>query len=193
MSLSSIPELYILRHGETEWNASGRMQGRLHSPLTAKGIAQAHVQRRILEAVDLKGFEVISSPQTRALHTAVEIFSQSRPQIRTDAQLCEIDVGSWQGRVRDELQIEGDPKVTVDGPLAFYEQAEGGEGFAALRRRCEGFLGALSGPSVLITHGITSRMLRVVALGLPTSAMVDLPGGQGIVFHLNEGRQAVLS
>jgi probable phosphoglycerate mutase len=192
MNKKSYPELYVLRHGETEWNASGRMQGRLHSPLTPKGIAQAHEQRRILGCTDLTTFEIVSSPQTRALHTAVEVFAQSAAQIRTDSRLCEIDAGEWQGRIRDELQIEGDPKMTVDGPLSFYEQAVGGEGFAALRSRCEDFMHNLNGPAVLITHGITSRMLRTVVLGLSTDAMEDLPGGQGVVFHLKDGVQSVL-
>ena len=192
MSASQYPELYVLRHGETEWNASGRMQGRLHSPLTQKGIAQAHAQRRILEQVDLSGFDVICSPQTRALHTAVEVFSQSRAEIRTDPLLREIHAGTWQGRIRTELEITGDPKATVDGPLAFYEQAEGGEGFKALQARCQTFLDSLDGPAVLITHGITSRMLRVLVLGHPIDAMVDLPGGQGVVFHLKDGVQELL-
>lgn len=192
MTTNRFPELYILRHGETVWNASGRMQGRLHSPLTAKGIAQAHAQRGIFEGIDLTGFEIVSSPQTRALHTAVEIFSQSVAEIRTDPRLCEIDVGDWQGRVRSELEITGDHKMTVDGPLAASEQAEGGEGFSALQARCEDFLSTLERPAVLITHGITSRMLRLVALDLPLDAMVDLPGGQGVVFHLKDGTHAVL-
>ena len=192
MSSYSFPELYVLRHGETEWNVAGRMQGRLHSPLTAKGIEQAHTQKRILEAVDLAGFEIISSPQTRALHTAIEIFALSAAQIRTDPLLCEVDIGDWQGRMRAELTIEGDAKMTDDGPLAFYEQAKGGEGFDALRRRCEMFLQSLKSPAVLVTHGITSRMLRVVALGLPMDGMVDLPGGQGVVFHISNGAHEVL-
>ena len=91
----STPELYILRHGETEWNASGRMQGRLHSPLTPKGIAQARTQRRILSDIDLSGFDIITSPQTRALHTAAEVFSQTAAEIRTDSLLREIHVGAW--------------------------------------------------------------------------------------------------
>ena len=186
------PELYILRHGETEWNAEGRMQGRLHSALTVKGIAQAQTQGDILSGRDLDGFEVISSPQTRALHTAVEVFSRKVAMISTDARLCEVDVGQWQGRIRDELQISGDPKATEDGPLAFYEQAEGGEGFAALRLRCSEFLTSLDGPKVLVTHGITSRMLRAVYLGLDDDALVTLPGGQGVVYHLCDGVQTAL-
>ncbi|RLJ41629.1 putative phosphoglycerate mutase [Litoreibacter meonggei] len=193
MSLSQVPELYVLRHGQTEWNVSGRMQGRANSPLTPKGIEQAGIQRKILEAADVSGFEIVSSPQLRALHTAVEIFKGMATEIATDAHLCEIDVGNWQGRYRAELQVEGDPKLTVDGPLALYEQADGGEGFAALRVRCEAFLCGLTKPSVLITHGITSRMLRLVALDLPTEAMSDLPGGQGVVFHLKDGTQTVLT
>ncbi|SFR48211.1 histidine phosphatase family protein [Litoreibacter janthinus] len=189
---SRYPELYILRHGETEWNVSGRMQGRLHSPLTEKGIAQAHTQQRILANVDLSAARIISSPQIRALHTALEIFGDAGHEINTDPSLREIDVGKWQGRMRAELSISGDPRMTVDGPLAFYEQAEGGEGFPALRQRCEAFLGALAGPAVLVTHGITSRMLRVVALNLPNEAMEDLPGGQGVVFHLKDGHHEVL-
>ncbi|EPX79139.1 histidine phosphatase family protein [Litoreibacter arenae] len=190
--LARFPDLYVLRHGETEWNVEGRMQGRLHSPLTTKGIAQAQAQRRVLDGVDLDGVDIISSPQTRAVHTAVEIFAARAAMIRTDAALCEIDAGAWQGRLRRDLEIKGDLKMTVDGPLALYEQAEGGEGFVALRQRCETFLATLSGPAILITHGITSRMLRTVALGLPTEAMADLPGGQGVVFHLKDGDQTQL-
>ena len=56
------PPLYILRHGETEWNASGRLQGRFDSPLTEKGRAQAAVQRMILNDIDLAGYSAFSSP-----------------------------------------------------------------------------------------------------------------------------------
>ncbi|MFK7752549.1 MAG: phosphoglycerate mutase family protein, partial [Sedimentitalea sp.] len=45
------PEIFVLRHGETEWNASHRMQGRLNSPLTAKGISQAQHQGRLMAAL----------------------------------------------------------------------------------------------------------------------------------------------
>lgn len=188
----SYPDLYIARHGETEWNASGRMQGRLHSALTPKGEAQARDLGRILKSHVSSGTRYITSPQTRAVHTAALALSHSVAMIETDARLCEIDVGAWQGRIRDELQVTGDIKMTPDGPLAFYEQAEGGEGFPALRRRCADFLGSLNGPCVLITHGITGRMLRAVALGMDDEGLVDLPGGQGVVFHISGDQQKIL-
>ncbi len=186
------PEIFVLRHGETEWNASGRMQGRLHSPLTPKGVAQAERQRMIMAGLGRSDLAVLTSPQARALHSAALIFAQDTAMIRTDDRLCEIDVGSWQGRLRSELRIEGPPKMTSDGPIAFYEQAKDGEGFAALRARCSALLDTLEGPTALVTHGITSRMLRAVYLGLDDAAIAELPGGQGVVHHLREDAQEIL-
>lgn len=188
------PELYVLRHGETHWNAEKRMQGRLDSPLTKTGEAQAARQGEILQQAAPPNAPVFSSPQGRALRTAEIICGPDRP-VLTDARLSEIDVGRWQGQLRSSLQIKGPLQETSDGPLALYEQAEGGEGFAALRRRCTSFLDDLeevTGPVILVTHGITSRMLRLVWLGWPTQRMADLPGGQGIVHHLKAGQARVL-
>ncbi len=193
MAAGRYPEIYVLRHGETEWNAEGRMQGRLHSPLTPTGMTQAARQAEIMNARPLDGVQIIASPQTRALHTAAIVFARSAGFIRTDDRLCEIDVGRWQGRLRCELKIEGDPQMTPDGPIGLYERADGGEGFDALRLRCEAFLDSLTSPTAIVTHGITSRMLRAVYLGLENNRLAELPGGQGVVHHLQNGVQEILS
>ena len=185
------PEIFVLRHGETEWNASHRMQGRLNSPLTEKGILQARHQGSIMQALERDDLRVLSSPQGRAIQTATRAFARA-PMIETDMRLCEIDVGAWQGRIRDELQIEGDPQNTPDGPITLYEQAPGGEGFDALRLRCAALLDSLQGPTALVTHGITSRMLRLVYLGWGNDRIGELPGGQGVVHHLSGGAQEIL-
>ncbi len=185
------PELLILRHGETVWNAENRMQGQLNSPLTEKGRAQAARQAELLGARDLSGFVALSSPQGRAFETAAIAVARHMSPICTDDRLREIGVGEWQGRVRDGLwnqPIEDTP----DGPIAMYEHAPGGEGFDALEARCRGFLADLEGPAVLVTHGITSRMLRTVLLGLDRSELGNLPGGQGNVFHLKDKTQTEL-
>ena len=64
------PELLILRHGETEWNREGRMQGALDSPLTYVGRAQALAQGAALRAAGIGPVRWFSSPQGRALETA---------------------------------------------------------------------------------------------------------------------------
>jgi probable phosphoglycerate mutase len=187
--MSKYPELYILRHGETEWNAEGRMQGALNSPLTAVGRTQAQRQGAIMRTIDLTGFDIISSPQGRAFETAAIALARQVNQVHTDPALCEIGLGAWSGELRSELSKGMDVIEGPDGALELYEQAPQGEGFVALEARCMAFLDRIKGPSVLITHGITSRMLRVIATGSDRSAMADIGGGQGVVFHLKNDVQ----
>ncbi len=182
------PELYILRHGETRWNAENRMQGELNSPLTEKGIRDAQRQGEILAGRDLEGFAFVCSPQGRAFQTAGLALGELAAYIRTDDRLREIGVGDWSGRLRDELPMpEG-----KDPFMAQYEIAPNGEGFARLEARCHAFLADLTHPAVLVTHGITSRMLRAIVIGEGAVAVPTVHGGQGCVYHLKDGVQNLL-
>ena len=180
--------IYVLRHGETEWNAEGRLQGALNSPLTETGRAQAQAQGKILATLDLSGFDIRVSPQGRAFETAAIALAHIVPKLHTDALLREIEVGEWSGQLKHDLRGLGHTyEETPDGPLALYEHAPGGEGFAALRARCETFLQSLERPTVCVTHGITSRMLRTVAMGRPSASLGELPGGQGVIYGVKNG------
>ena len=182
------PELYILRHGETEWNLANRMQGELNSPLTDKGKAQAAHQGAILQNCDLAGFDFFSSPQGRAVETAGIALGAIADAVRTDDRLREIGVGDWSGKFRDEL-----PSVPGADPfMSHYEIAPNGEGFARLEARAREFLADLAGPAVLVTHGITSRILRTIVAGEGAVAERTVHGGQGCVYHLKEGVQKLL-
>lgn len=184
--MTGYPPLYILRHGETEWNAKNRLQGHFNSALTTAGRAQARAQHDILKSCDLDGFTALTSPQGRAFHTASVALQGLVDGIETDSRLREIGVGDWAGHARSDLMaLCPGANDTFD----LYERAPGGEGFAALRLRCTAFLDSLEGPAVVVTHGITSRMLRLIVLGLGDAALRDLPGGQGVVFQLLDGQQ----
>lgn len=182
------PELYILRHGETTWNAENRMQGELNSPLTEKGLGDAAKQHAILAGCDLAGFDFICSPQGRAFQTAGIALAGLADYIRTDDRLREIGVGDWSGCLRDELPM---PKGK-DPFMAQYEIAPNGEGFARLKERCRAFLDDLEGPSVLVTHGITSSMIRGLVVGEKAHAVRTTHGGQGCVYRLKDGVQFLL-
>lgn len=182
------PELYILRHGETEWNAENRMQGELNSPLTPKGEMDAARQGEILQSRNLEGFAFLCSPQGRAIQTAGIALARIAATVRTDDRLAEIKVGDWSGRLRDELPMpEGD-----DPYMAQYEMAPNGEGSAKLELRCRDFLADIKGPSVLVTHGITSRVIRSIVAGPDAISVASVHGGQGCVYHLKDGVQNLL-
>lgn len=182
------PELYILRHGQTEWNAQGRMQGALNSPLTPQGEAEAAKQGEILQGLDLNGFHFICSPQGRAVQTAGIALARVADFVVTDPRLAEITVGEWSGLLRDDLPLED-----VEDPyMAQYEAAPGGEGLAGVRVRAAAFLADLKGPAVLVTHGVTSRVLRSMVVGDAALQPSSIHGGQGVIYHLKDGVQKVL-
>ncbi|MEO0634013.1 MAG: histidine phosphatase family protein [Pseudomonadota bacterium] len=184
----SFAPIFVMRHGETVWNAEGRFQGALNSPLTELGRAQARQLGETLARHDLTGFDVRVSPQGRAFETAALALAHQVNYLRTDERLREIEVGAWSGLLRAECDGAGPlHDETPDGPLALYENAPGGEGYAALRARCQSFLQELTGPTLIVTHGITSRMLRSVAMGRPSATLGELPGGQGMIYVVENG------
>lgn len=186
------PEVYVLRHGQTEWNAVGRMQGGLDSALTRVGRAQAARQGRILASRDLEGFEAWCSPQGRAIATAAIAVVGRVAHIRSDDRLREIGIGAWEGRLRGDIaELAGAGDATDAGLLA-YDLAPRGEGLAALHARCRAFLSDRTAPMVIVTHGITSRVMRLVLTGRDLSDIARIGGGQGVVYHIKDGMQTVL-
>jgi broad specificity phosphatase PhoE len=100
-----MPEVLILRHAQSTWNADGRWQGQADPPLTALGQCQARQAARRLsgeQPFDL----VVSSDLSRAVETAAlmntELGSTARHEI--ESSLREYDVGAWSGHTRDEIE-----------------------------------------------------------------------------------------
>ena len=180
-------ELYILRHGETVWNAEDRLQGWANSPLTPLGEVHAARQFEILRSRDLKGFTAYASPSGRAVQTAAIAAAPLLHEVHTDARLREIGVGAWTGWRRADCPVQGGEFLDL------YRQAPDGEGFAALEARCRAFLAELAGPAVLVTHGLTSRMLRSLIVGQDALSITEAGGGQGVVWHVRNGAQNLLT
>ncbi len=190
--MSKYPDLYILRHGQTEWNLEGRMQGRLDSPLTALGRRQAQAQGRILAGLGVTAANTVcfNSPQGRAAHTAQIALAEINHSSQSDAALCEVDMGSWQNCLSSDLRKHCSPELWADlGPAWYFFNTPDGETWQQARQRCMGFLDRLQGPAVLVSHGITAKVLRGLWLGLGYRDTVLLAGGQGCVFHLSNGQE----
>jgi glucosyl-3-phosphoglycerate phosphatase len=179
-------DLYILRHGETVWNREGRLQGALDSALTDHGVAQARCMGRALMdlSVGPATYFVFSSHQGRAMATAQAMFGAV--SVTADPRLAEIGMGDWSGLTRTDIDRiwPGDP----DEPMfSFYARCPKGERFQTVWDRAASFLADLTGPAVIVTHGMTSRFLRAAALGQSPLAAETMPGGQGVIYHLSRG------
>jgi broad specificity phosphatase PhoE len=97
-----VTTILLARHGETDWNREGRFQGHADPPLNETGRAQAAELAAELKEVELAA--VYSSPLRRALETARVVAAEHRLEpIPVDA-LREVDVGSWQGLTRAEIE-----------------------------------------------------------------------------------------
>jgi probable phosphoglycerate mutase len=183
------PPLYILRHGETEWNRSGRLQGHLDSPLTALGRRQAKAQNAILTRHAPADAVAISSDSGRSVTTAQLALAGLDLPLTRDARLREVALGQWQGMTVDEIRRDWSFLTEGRDPFDWKFDAPGGESLAELAARAHAVLDGLAGPTVIVTHGLTSRVLRCLALGRPPEDLGALPGGQGVV-HVVEERQA---
>ncbi|HIJ74156.1 MAG TPA: histidine phosphatase family protein [Candidatus Hydrogenedentes bacterium] len=95
-------QVVVVRHGETEWNLEGRLQGHLDSPLTEKGVAQA---RALADRLEGQAFDVLySSDLGRAYHTAEIIGNKIGVDVTTDKRLRERHLGIFQGRTWREIE-----------------------------------------------------------------------------------------
>lgn len=194
--MTRYPELYILRHGETEWNREGIFQGMHDSPLTTIGRKQAAHQGKILDRViaDWSAVDIYTSPQGRAMKTAeIALAGVSRTADPHDA-LREVDTGDWAGLHISDI-IDDDPRMakpyTVEW-LRGYFLSPNGEGYEVFKTRLLEFLATLNKPTVIITHGMVGFVLRGLYQGLTFEQMAFQVGGQGVVFHLSNGRETVL-
>jgi broad specificity phosphatase PhoE len=169
---------FIARHGETVFNAAGRLQGEhAHTPLTRAGFAQADEMGTALRATLGTKPKLIlwASPTGRALQTLAVIAEHLELDwhaARTDARLVEIGTGGWGGRYYAELAAERGS--IVDHAAGLLVPAPDGEKYTEIAARVSAWLGETdndSGDRLVIMHGISSRVLRGVMTGLP-----DVPG-----------------
>ncbi|MFK7834809.1 MAG: histidine phosphatase family protein [Sulfitobacter sp.] len=189
--MSSYPKIWFLRHGQTEWNKAYRLQGQLDSPLTPQGVADAARQARLIAPVLPQRPAIYVSPLGRTRHTA-DIALGGTPY-ETDDRLMEIHAGRWQGLLRsDIMQARADWAQSGPSALEIYEAAEGGEGIAAFQARILSFLRDLTGPTIVVAHGLWGQVMRGHILGLDVMAAGQLSNNQGCIYVLEQGRETVL-
>ena len=187
--------IFIARHGETVFNAVGRMQGMdAHTPLTREGCEQAVRMGEALRSHigDPAALTLMASPSGRTLQTlalvAAEIHADWHAHI-TDTRLREIDVGEWEGQYYADLFPDISALMDMEHKL-FKQFAVQGEDYIAVAARVRDWIAAqdFTQDMLVISHGMTARVLRGVLLGLP-----DMPGfGAPIAQSLSQGSMVTI-
>ncbi len=182
--------MFILRHGETLWNVEGRMQGHLDSPLTHHGREQARRQGEILHRAGAAGLPLYCSPLGRAIETARLALPECVPII--DVRLAEVAMGAWQGLSHAEILTASPDTEVAHGAFLWKFAAPGGERLEEMRARVAGFLDDAPAEAVVVTHGVTSQLMRGLLMGLDLARTEGLVDRQGVVFHCRAGREDLL-
>jgi len=180
--------IFLVRHGETEWNRSRRYQGWSDSPLTVRGIAQAEaIGQRLRALPEAAAAEIVASPLGRARRTAEIIarcLGRTAPP-RFDDRLREISLGSWDGLDRKEIRSRMRQSFTE---FEWYFRTPDGENYDEFAGRIAAWLEeAGNGPVIAVSHGVVTRVLRGLYAGLPSTAALRLPVPQDRIFWLAGG------
>lgn len=188
-------EVYLVRHGETQFNRDGRYQGRSDSPLTALGRQQARRAGQVLgEMLGTTSVQLRSSPLGRAVQTAeiiMELVAGAR-NLQPDDRLSEIGMGTWEGLTRAEVR-SGWPEARKDRPGRNWIFAGPGsepitDAMARLSRVLDDLAGAPGDePLIFVSHANAGRLLRGLHMGLSGEEAMCLDAPQEAVFQLCPG------
>jgi broad specificity phosphatase PhoE len=181
------PLVYFLRHGETDWNVEGRLQGQADTDINALGGEQADRNGRVLADLlgKAEGFDFVASPMRRTRETMERVravMGLDPKDYRTDARLIEVHFGDWQGSTFAELEARapGSTKARRRDKWNFRPPGPAGESYEMLKARFLPWLESVMRPTVCTTHGgIIRAVFRIVA---------DLPEREAAAMHVPQDR-----
>ncbi|WP_029810474.1 histidine phosphatase family protein [Vibrio parahaemolyticus] len=183
--------IFVLRHGETEFNADKKLQGHCNSSLTSKGSDQARrVGTTLKQYVENRPFRVYSSTLGRALQTSkivCEELNYSYENLNKEPRLKEFSLGEWEQRTIPSLEQEI-PNLLAQND--WYLQAPNCETYESVRERLSSWLSDVAHDEdiVVVSHGLTGIVLRGLLLGMDYTQVwqQDLP--QNAFFIIEDGR-----
>ena len=191
--------LYYVRHGLTDWNSAGRLQGRHDVPLNATGRAQAaqcgEILRDLLACDGLAAADCgyASSPLVRARATMDIVratLGLSQADYAVDPRLAEISFGEWEGLTYAEVMAR-DPDIVAKRESDKWNfRPPGGETYQELMLRAAAWYAALERPTIVTAHGGTARALIAYLKIAPQAEAVHHPIDQGVVYVLEPNRLA---
>ena len=186
----NLPIIYFVRHGETDWNRQGLIQGSVETELNPLGIQQVQAVAAALaqRREELLGFQLVCSPQHRAQQTMGYITSAlgvSVASVQTEPKLRELGFGIWEGKPFWELKDS--PVYPADAEGKYYWRPEGGESYEDGVARVDDWLSTVTQPSLVVAHGAVGRCLMGFVAGMKPEDIVRLKTPQGCYCKLENG------
>ena len=180
-------KLYIIRHGQTEWNIQKRLQGWNNSDLTQKGIDDAAKLAERLKDIDFT--HIYSSNQKRAVETAKILRKDRDIDIVELDGLKEIGFGKWEGMEMDDLlnKYKDEFDIFLNKPH-LYEARLDGESYQDIFKRVESSLEAIlktGGRNILmVSHGVTIKILTAVIKEIPIEEIYTIGINKGTALNI---------
>jgi len=188
------PTVYYIRHGETDWNVAGRLQGRRDIALNARGRAQAAhcgVVLRDLFARDKRdpaALDYVSSPLERASETMRLVrvaLGLPADGYRADERLAEIAFGAWEGFTIAQLHERDPARIAQREHDKWHFVPPGGESYEMVAQRMRAWYASLAKDTVVTAHGGTARgLIADLGIAKPAAApLLDIEQGMVYVFE----------
>ncbi len=191
MPLPSFP-LFLIRHGETDWNAEGRLQGGRDIPLNDVGRVQAEEAARKLRELEPRAEDLhyLCSPMSRARET-MEILRRAiglhPAHYAVDERLRELTFGDWEGRTWREVRAADPERARAREKGKWAYAPPKGESYRMLMERVMPVFQALDRPSVVVSHGGVMRS-ALAGFGLePPREAESLDIWQGKILLIADG------
>lgn len=167
------PTIYFVRHGQTDWNAAGRLQGQRDIGLNAIGEGQAADAADRLAALagdDLAQADFVASPLARTRRTMEILRARLNlppTDFRADPRLMEIHFGVWESQTWAEIRRHdpGAASARDRDRWGYRPAGPGAESYAMLAERVAPVFAGLDRPTVVVAHGGVARAM-LVTLGL---------------------------
>jgi broad specificity phosphatase PhoE len=189
--MMTLPTVYYIRHGETDWNVAGRLQGHRDIPLNAKGRIQAAHCGEVLrdqfarEGRDPASLDYVSSPLGRATETmelARAALGLPAAGYVLEPQLIELAFGDWEGSTIALLHQNDPVRISQREHDKWHFQPPGGESYEMVAARMRVWYASLTRDTVATAHGGTCRGL-MACLGIAKPAVAPLIDiDQGVVY-----------
>ena len=185
------PPIYFVRHGETDWNVQGLIQGWTDISLNDKGHFQAKAVAAALKNIPefSPDFAFVVSPLMRARQTMgyiAEALELEPAQIAIEPNVTELGFGVWEGKPFWELKAS--PIYPPHPEDRYSWRPEAGESYEDGHVRINQWLDTLDRPTVVVAHGAIGRCLIAEIAGLPRRDLVELVMRQGYYCRLADGR-----